>query len=337
MITVQKDLVIEKEIKREPVLKVEGLKKYFYPKKSLGEQKKVVKAVEDVSFELYEGETLGIVGESGCGKSTTGRTLLRLIEPTEGKVYLEGKDILTFNKRELRDARKNIQMVFQDPYSSLNPRLRIGNILEESLKIHGIGNKNERTTKVLEMLNLVGLNEAQYYRFPHEFSGGQRQRIGLARALIVNPKVVVCDEPVSALDVSVQAQIINLLRNLQKTLSVSFVFIAHDISVVRHISDRIGVMYLGHMVEEAATEELFANPKHPYTKSLLSAVPLPNPELKKERIILKGDLPSPLNPPSGCVFHTRCPVAMDICKSAVPARSNVTETHAVRCHLNEGD
>lgn len=329
--------LLEKEVKREPVLKVDGLKKYFYPKKSIGEEQKVVKAVENVSFELYKGETLGIVGESGCGKSTMGRSLLRLIEPTEGKVFLEGNDITNLNINDLRKARKNIQMVFQDPYSSLNPRLRIGNILEESLKIHGIGNKNERTDKVLEMLNLVGLNEAQYYRFPHEFSGGQRQRIGLARALIVNPKVVVCDEPVSALDVSVQAQIINLLRNLQNTLSVSFIFIAHDISVVRHISDRIGVMYLGHLVEEATTEELFANPKHPYTKSLLSAVPLPNPMVKKERIILKGDLPSPMNPPSGCVFHTRCPLAMDICKSVSPKRTKVSNSHGVRCHLHESE
>ncbi|MGY3718293.1 ABC transporter ATP-binding protein [Sutcliffiella cohnii] len=336
MITQQTtESALEKKIQREPILKVEGLKKYFFPKKSIGEEQKVVKAVEDVSFELYKGETLGIVGESGCGKSTMGRSLLRLIEPTEGKVFLEEKDITNLNRKELRKARKNIQMVFQDPYSSLNPRLRIGNILEESLKIQGIGNKNERTEKVLEILNLVGLNEAQYYRFPHEFSGGQRQRIGLARALIVNPKVVVCDEPVSALDVSVQAQIINLLRNLQNTLAVSFIFIAHDISVVRHISDRIGVMYLGHLVEEATTDELFANPKHPYTKSLLSAVPLPNPDVKKERIILQGDLPSPINLPSGCVFHTRCPMAIDICKSVSPKRTKVSNTHGVKCHLNE--
>ncbi|MFJ8234974.1 ABC transporter ATP-binding protein [Ureibacillus sp. NPDC094379] len=336
MIIQQKnDDLVKKEVKREPILKVEGLKKYFYPKKSIGEEQKIVKAVENVSFELFEGETLGIVGESGCGKSTMGRSLLRLIEPTEGKVVLQGRNLVGLSKNELREARRNIQMVFQDPYSSLNPRLRIGSILEESLIIQGVTNKNERTEKVLEMLNLVGLNESQYYRFPHEFSGGQRQRIGLARALIVNPKVVVCDEPVSALDVSVQAQIINLLRNLQKSLSVSFIFIAHDISVVRHISDRIGVMYLGNLVEEATTEELFANPKHPYTQSLLSAVPLPNPEIKKERIILKGDLPSPLNPPSGCVFHTRCPVAFDLCKSISPERTKVSNSHAVRCHLNE--
>lgn len=336
MITQQKnDDLVKKEVKREPILKVEGLKKYFYPKKSIGEEQKIVKAVENVSFELFEGETLGIVGESGCGKSTMGRSLLRLIEPTEGKVVLQGRNLVGLSKNELREARRNIQMVFQDPYSSLNPRLRIGSILEESLIIQGVTNKNERTEKVLEMLNVVGLNESQYYRFPHEFSGGQRQRIGLARALIVNPKVVVCDEPVSALDVSVQAQIINLLRNLQKTLSVSFIFIAHDISVVRHISDRIGVMYLGNLVEEATTEELFANPKHPYTQSLLSAVPLPNPDIKKERIILKGDLPSPLNPPPGCVFHTRCPVAIDLCKSSSPDRTEVSDTHAVRCHLNQ--
>lgn len=325
----------EKEHNNSPVLKVEGLKKYFYTNKSIGQPSKVVKAVNDVSFDLYKGETLGIVGESGCGKSTTGRSLLRLIEPTEGKVFLGGQDILGLNKKEIREVRGYIQMVFQDPYSSLNPRLRIGKILEESLKIQGIGNKSQRTEKVLEMLHLVGLNEEQYYRFPHEFSGGQRQRIGLARALIVNPKVVVCDEPVSALDVSVQAQIINLLRSIQQNLSVSYVFIAHDISVIRHISDRIGVMYLGHMVEEAPTDDLFANPKHPYTKSLLSAVPIPNPKLKKERIILQGDLPSPIDPPPGCIFHTRCPLAMDICKTTAPPKTKISDKHTVSCHLNE--
>lgn len=318
---------------KKPILQVKNLEKHFKLKKTFGSKPGIVKAVNNVSFELYEGETLGIVGESGCGKSTTGRSLLRLIEPTSGNVLLEGQDILKLQRRDLLAMRKKVQMVFQDPFSSLNPRLRVGNILEESLKIHNIGSKSERIEMVLEILNKVGLNEEQYYRFPHEFSGGQRQRIGIARALIVNPKIVVCDEPVSALDVSVQSQIINLLRQIQRESNVSYIFIAHDISVVRHISDRIGVMYLGHMVEEAPTEDLFANPQHPYTKALLSAVPIPNPKIKKERIILKGELPSPLNPPSGCVFHTRCPYTMDICKKEVPTSIKIGEKHSASCHL----
>ncbi|WP_066299975.1 ABC transporter ATP-binding protein [Bacillus sp. FJAT-29937] len=320
---------------RNPVLQVKDLKKHFKIKKTFGAKPGIVKAVNNVSFDLYEGETLGIVGESGCGKSTTGRSLLRLIEPNSGSVLLDGQDILKIHKKDLMAVRKNIQMVFQDPFSSLNPRIRIGNALEESLKIHNIGTKNDRIEMVLEILNKVGLNEEQYYRFPHEFSGGQRQRIGLARALIVNPKVVVCDEPVSALDVSVQSQIINLLRQIQRESNVSYLFIAHDISVVRHISDRIGVMYLGYMVEEAPVEGLFANPYHPYTQALLSAVPIPNPGAKKERIILKGEIPSPLNPPSGCVFHTRCPYTMEICKKDAPPRIKVGEKHFVSCYLLE--
>lgn len=318
---------------KKSVLEVKNLSKYFTIKRPLGQKNDQVKAVDDVTFTIYEGETYGLVGESGCGKSTTGRTILRLIEPTSGSVLLDGQEITNLDKRKLRSARKNIQMVFQDPYSSLNPRIRIGKTLEETLTIHNIGAKKDRASIALEVLKKVGLNEDQYYRYPHEFSGGQRQRIGLARALIVDPKIIICDEPVSALDVSVQSQIINLLRKIQKDLKVSYLFIAHDISVVRHISDRIGVMYLGHIVEEASTDELFNNPQHPYTKALLSAIPLPDPKHKKERIMLKGEIPSPLNPPTGCVFHSRCPYSKEICKVKVPIRENVSGSHVVSCHL----
>jgi oligopeptide/dipeptide ABC transporter ATP-binding protein len=318
---------------REPILEVNGLKKYFPVKNSLGRNTGLVKAVNDVSFKLYEGETYGLVGESGCGKSTTGRTILRLTEPTEGTAFFQNQDIFTLSNHELRKIRKDLQMVFQDPYSSLNPRIRIGNALEETMVIHELGTKKNRTEQVIDMLRKVGLQEDHYYRFPHEFSGGQRQRIGLARALVANPKVIVCDEPVSALDVSVQSQIINLLRKLQSEFKLTYLFIAHDISVVRHISDRIGVMYLGQMVEEAPTEHLFASPLHPYTKALLSAVPLPNPNVKKERIILQGEIPSPLNPPSGCIFHTRCPYVMDVCSKEIPIRKETVPNHFVSCHL----
>ncbi|WP_134704227.1 ABC transporter ATP-binding protein [Ammoniphilus sp. YIM 78166] len=318
---------------RKPILEVKGLKKFFPVKDSLGRTTGQVKAVNDVSFKLYEGETFGLVGESGCGKSTTGRTVLRLIDPTEGTAEFKGQNIFDLSNKDLRKVRKDLQMVFQDPYSSLNPRIRIGNALEETMLIHGLGNKQSRTKIAMEMLKKVGLLEDHYYRFPHEFSGGQRQRIGIARALVANPQVIVCDEPVSALDVSVQSQIINLLRQLQKEFKLSYLFIAHDLSVVRHISDRIGVMYLGNMVEDAPTESLFAAPLHPYTKALLSAVPLPNPNAKKERIVLKGDIPSPLNPPSGCIFHTRCPYVTEICRTAVPVRKEVAPEHFVACHL----
>jgi oligopeptide transport system ATP-binding protein len=306
-------------VEREPILEVNGLKKFFPVKNSLGRITGQVKAVNDVSFKLYEGETYGLVGESGCGKSTTGRTILRLTDPTEGTTFFNNQDIFKLSNHELRKIRKDLQMVFQDPYSSLNPRIRIGNALEETMIIHGLGTKKDRTEQVIDMLRKVGLQEDHYYRFPHEFSGGQRQRIGLARALVANPKIIVCDEPVSALDVSVQSQIINLLRKLQSEFKLTYLFIAHDISVVRHISDRIGVMYLGQMVEEAPTERLFSSPLHPYTKALLSAVPLPNPNVKKERIILQGEIPSPLNPPSGCIFHTRCPYVMGCMLQRNPA------------------
>lgn len=317
----------------EPILKVRNLKKYFPVRNSFGKINGQVKAVDDVSFDMYPGETFGLVGESGCGKSTTGRSILRLIEPSEGNVFFNNQDILTLSNNNLREVRSDIQMVFQDPNSSLNPRKRIGSILEESLIIHNIGNKKERLRLVIEMLKKVGLNEDHYYRFPHEFSGGQRQRIGLARALILRPKLIICDESVSALDVSVQAQIINLLKELQKDFNVSYLFIAHDISVVRHISDRVGVMYLGKIVEEGPTEQIFSSPKHPYTKALLSAVPHPNPNVTKDRIILKGEIPSPLNPPSGCNFHTRCPFANKECQNKVPQKTEVEPRHFVACHL----
>ncbi|WP_099364653.1 ABC transporter ATP-binding protein [Fredinandcohnia onubensis] len=317
----------------EPLLKVNGLKKYFPVKSVLGKVESQVKAINNVSFELFEGETYGLVGESGCGKSTTGRTLLRLIEPTEGSAIYQNNDIFQLSEKELRNVRRELQMVFQDPYSSLNPKKRIGSILEEPLKIHKLGTKDEWTDRVMDILCKVGLRHEHYYRYPHEFSGGQRQRIGLARALVVNPKVIICDEPVSALDVSIQSQIINLLRRLQGEFKLTYLFIAHDISVIRHISDRIGVMYLGEIVEEATTENLFSEPLHPYTQSLLSAVPLPNPKRNRNRIILKGEIPSPLNPPTGCAFHTRCPLAMDICKKESPIKKEVASGHKVLCHL----
>jgi len=321
---------------KTPILNIEGLKKYFPVRGvfgGLGGIKGYVKAVNDISVELYEGETYGLVGESGCGKSTAGRSILRLTEPTEGRVTYKGQDILSLSGKDLQELRRELQMVFQDPYSSLNPRKRIGKILEEPLVIQSIGDKQERIDRVMEIMEKVGMRPDQYYRFPHEFSGGQRQRFGLARALVVNPKVVICDEPVSALDVSIQSQIINLLQSLQEELNLSYLFIAHDISVVRHISDRIGVMYLGKIVEEAPTDSLFNEQLHPYTQALFSAVPLPDPKQKKERIILKGDLPSPLNPPSGCVFHTRCPYAMDICMQAEPEKKEMEKDHFVACHL----
>lgn len=321
---------------KDPILEVKSLKKYFPvkgPLGSIGGLKGEVKAVNDVSFKLYEGETYGLVGESGCGKSTTGRTILRLTEPTDGKAIYKNQDLFKLSERDMRSLRREIQMVFQDPYSSLNPRKRIGKILEEPLVIHGIGNNKERTEMAMDALHKVGLQSEQYYRYPHEFSGGQRQRIGLARALVINPKVIITDEPVSALDVSVQSQIINLLEEIQEELNLTYLFIAHDISVVRHISDRIGVMYLGNMVEEALTDDLIENPLHPYTKALLSTIPQPIPKAKRERIVLKGELPSPLNPPAGCVFHTRCPQAMEICKSAIPVKKEMSANHFVACHL----
>ncbi|MDR7518491.1 MAG: ABC transporter ATP-binding protein [Armatimonadota bacterium] len=290
------------------ILEVRNLRKYFPISKGFIFQRQVgaVKAVDDVSFSIRRGETLGLVGESGCGKTTTGRVILRLMEPTAGEAYFEGRNIFGLSKEELRRMRRNMQIIFQDPYSSLNPRMTVGDIIGEPLEIHNLARGKEKVRRVQELLEVVGLSPYHANRYPHEFSGGQRQRIGIARALAVNPKLVICDEPVSALDVSIQAQVLNLLEELQKEFGLTYLFIAHDLSVVKHISDRIAVMYLGKIVEIAPTEELFANPQHPYTEALLSAVPIPDPAIRRERVILPGDVPSPVNPPKGCRFHTRC-------------------------------
>jgi oligopeptide/dipeptide ABC transporter ATP-binding protein len=320
----------------EILLEVNDLKTYFPLSKGfISKKKDYVKAVDGVTFNLFRGETLGIVGESGCGKSTTGRSILKLIEPTSGEIKFEGRDILSLNKNEMRKLRKQMQIVFQDPYGSLNPRLRISSILEEALSTHNIGkNGKERRQKVLEILEMVGLNAFHADRYPHEFSGGQRQRIGIARAIAVNPSLIIADEPVSALDVSVQAQILNLFQSLQKKLGLTYIFIAHDLSVVKHISDRIGVMYLGRMVEFADKKQLFSEPLHPYTKSLMSSVPVPNPEIvKKDRIILTGDVPNPASPPLGCTFHPRCFACMEACKTKKPRNIEVKPGQFVACHL----
>ncbi|MGE7692412.1 ABC transporter ATP-binding protein [Lysinibacillus sp. NPDC097214] len=318
------------------LLKVDGLKKYFPIRKGvLNTQVGDVKAVDDVSFEVFEGETLGIVGESGCGKSTTGRLLMRLLEPTEGKIEFAGKVISELSNNEMRKARRDIQMIFQDPYASLNPRHNIGKILEEPLIVHGMGNAKERKQKVLELLEIVGLNEYHVKRYPHQFSGGQRQRIGIARALMTNPRLIIADEPVSALDVSIQAQVLNLLQNLQKDLKLTYIFISHDLGVVRHISNRVGVMYLGKIVELTASEDLYAEPLHPYTQALLSSVPVPDPTFEREQLIISGDIPSASNPPSGCTFHTRCPFKKEECSQVVPKMQEVKPGHYVACHLYE--
>lgn len=318
----------------EPLLRVEGLKKYFPIRKGiLSQVSGHVKAVDDVSFYVNEGETLGIVGESGCGKSTTGRMLMRLLEPTEGKVVFNGKDLTSITNDEMRKARREIQMVFQDPYASLNPRHTIEKILEEPLIVHGLGDSKTRKKKVYEFLEIVGLSRYHGKRYPHQFSGGQRQRIGIARALMTNPKLIIADEPVSALDVSIQAQVLNLMQDLQKELKLTYIFIAHDLGVVRHISDRVGVMYLGKMVELGGSESLYAKPLHPYTQALLSAVPVPDPNFEREQVIITGDIPSPSNPPSGCTFHTRCPFKMDVCTQVVPQLQEIEPGHSVACHL----
>lgn len=316
------------------LLKVDGLKKYFPIRKGvLNKQVGDVKAVDDVSFEVFEGETLGIVGESGCGKSTTGRLLMRLLEPTEGKIEFAGKVISELSNNEMRKARRDIQMIFQDPYASLNPRHNIGKILEEPLIVHGMGNAKDRKKKVLELLEIVGLNEYHVKRYPHQFSGGQRQRIGIARALMTNPRLIIADEPVSALDVSIQAQVLNLLQNLQKDLKLTYIFISHDLGVVRHISNRVGVMYLGKLVELTASEDLYAEPLHPYTQALLSSVPVPDPTFEREQLVISGDIPSASNPPSGCTFHTRCPFKKEECSQVVPKMQEVKSGHYVACHL----
>ena len=318
----------------ETILKVENLKKYF-PIKAGVVHKTVgyVKAVDDISFEIKKGETLGLVGESGCGKSTTGRTILRLLEKTDGNVIFKGTDLHSLNKKQLRSLRPEMQIIFQDPYSSLNPRITVGEIIGEALLEHNLATKAEVTDKVLQVMEVCGLAPYHIRRYPHEFSGGQRQRIGIARALILNPEFIVADEPVSALDVSIQSQIINLLMESQDKSGFSYLFISHDLSVVKHISHKVGVMYLGSLVELAPKDELYAHPVHPYTKALLAAVPIPDPTIKKNRIILKGDIPSPANPPSGCKFHTRCPYATKKCSEEIPEYKCVGNDHFVACHL----
>ncbi|MCP3739667.1 ABC transporter ATP-binding protein [Rossellomorea sp. BNER] len=318
----------------ETLLKVEGLKKHFpIPGGILGKTVGHVKAVDGVSFEVRKGETLGIVGESGCGKSTTGRMLLRLIEPSEGKVSFEDKEVTKLSNSELRKLRRDMQMVFQDPFASLNPRHTVGKILEEPLIVHGIGSSQERKKRVHELLEIVGLSSYHAKRYPHQFSGGQRQRIGIARALMTKPKLIIADEPVSALDVSIQSQVLNLMQDLQKEFGLTYLFIAHDLGVVRHISDRVGVMYLGRMVELSESENLYDKPLHPYTQALLSAVPIPDPKFERDSILLQGDIPSPSNPPSGCAFHTRCPQATEICRKKTPEFKEQSEGHYVACHL----
>jgi oligopeptide transport system ATP-binding protein len=319
------------------LLEVKGLKKYFPITQGILIQRKVadVKAVDGLDFYIERGETLGLVGESGCGKSTTGRTILQLYRPTSGDVFFKGRDLAKLEGEELRRTRRHMQMIFQDPYASLNPRMTVGDIIGEPLEVHNIAKGKEKKERVQELLQIVGLNPYFINRYPHEFSGGQRQRIGVARALAVQPDFIVCDEPISALDVSIQAQIINLLEELQAKFNLTYLFIAHDLSVVRHISDRVAVMYLGKIVELTDRTSLYSNPLHPYTKALLSAVPIPDPivEEKRERIILVGDVPSPVNPPSGCRFHTRCPLAIDICKQVDPEFRDVGNKHFVACHV----
>lgn len=317
----------------DALLKVENLTKSFPIFGGLFSREVAsVKAVQGISFAIKKGETLGLVGESGCGKSTLGRCLIRLIDSTSGKIIFNGRDITHIDGEELRELRKKVQIIFQDPYASLNPRMTIGAILEEPLIIHNLYNTpEERKTRILELVNLVGLRPEHIHRYPHEFSGGQRQRIGIARALAVNPELIVCDEPVSALDVSIQAQVINLLMELQHKLGLTYIFIAHDLKVVEHVSTRVVVMYLGKIVEMAEADELYKNPQHPYTKALMSAIPIPDPRAKEERIILTGDVPSPINPPSGCHFHPRCPSATEECKTRAPQLTEHKSGHWTSC------
>ncbi len=328
------------EPKDTPFLEVRDLKKYFPVRGGLLRRvSNVVKAVDGVSFSIPAGRTMGLVGESGCGKSTLGRTLLRLQEPTSGQVLFDGNDITRLSKRELIPERRKMQIIFQDPYASLSPRRTVAQSIREPLDVHRIGSAAERERRVIELLDVVGMSPQVRDRYPHEFSGGQRQRIGIARALALNPGFIVADEPVSALDVSVQSQVLNLIADLKRDRGITFLFISHDLAVIQHVSDEIGVMYLGRIVETASSEDLYKDPKHPYTKALLSAIPIPDPTRKRKRIVLEGDVPSPMNPPGGCPFHTRCPEAMAICSTTVPTTINVgtdAQPHEVACHLFTG-
>ncbi|WP_066309586.1 ABC transporter ATP-binding protein [Bacillus sp. FJAT-29814] len=322
-------------MKSNTLLEVKNLKKYF-PIKDKGmfsTQKHFVQAVNDVSFTINEGETFGLVGESGCGKSTLARLIMGLIKADSGEINFQGRNFLQLRGKELRQNRKHMQMVFQKPYESLNPKMTVGEIISAPFEIHGIYDKKERVQKVNELLEMVGLSQQYINRYPHEFSGGQRQRIGIARAIALHPKLVICDEAVSALDVSIQSQILNLLNDLQKEFKLTYLFISHDLSVVKHVSDKIGVMYLGEMVEVGEAETIYKNPRHPYTQALLSAIPIPDPTYKKEQIVLEGDLPSPVNPPSGCRLSSRCPYAMAICKEVKPEFMSVGANHSAACHL----
>ncbi|TNE36728.1 MAG: dipeptide ABC transporter ATP-binding protein [Alphaproteobacteria bacterium] len=323
----------------KPLLEVKGLKMHFPVRQGVLMRAKIFnKAVDDVNLTVHQGETLGIVGESGCGKSTLGKSIIRLYKPTGGKVIFEGEDITHMSAKRLKPRRRNIQMIFQDPVESLNARHTVGDIIEEPLKIQGIGDTASRKKRVLELLDIVGLQSRSTTRYPFEFSGGQRQRIGIARAIALNPKLIICDEPVSALDVSIQSQILNLLNDLQREMNLSYFFIAHDLAVVKHISDRIAIMYLGKVVEIGDGDEIYKRQRHPYTKALISAIPIPDPHNKSESIVLKGDVPSPINPPSGCTFHPRCPFAQDICKKEVPQLREVGDKgglpHQVSCHFD---
>ena len=320
-------------VKTAELVRVEGLKKYFkLGGRSKLKSQQVVKAVDGLRFSIFQGETLGIVGESGCGKSTTGRLLLRLLEPTTGKIYFEGQDMTLLSKRELRKNRRHFQMIFQDPYASLNPRMTIKEIIDEPLKTFH-EKKDNRDQQIKKLIDAVGISASSLNRYPHEFSGGQRQRIGIARSLALNPKFIVADEPVAALDVSIQAQILNLMKDLQEEFAFTYLFIAHDLGVVNYMSDRIGVMYLGKMVELADSDTLYTNPVHPYTKSLLASIPIPDPSRKRKRMTLEGELPSPVNPPTGCRFHTRCPWAKEICQQVEPDWIEVETNHFTACHV----
>lgn len=315
---------------KEVLLKLTNVKKHF----EIGHGQ-VLKAVNGVNLDIYKGETLGLVGESGCGKSTLGRTIIRIYEATDGKILFENQDITKLRGKTALTFSKNAQMIFQDPYASLNPRMTVGNIIGEGIDIHGLYTGEKRQSRIYELLELVGLNREHANRFPHEFSGGQRQRVGIARALAIEPKFIVCDEPISALDVSIQAQVVNLLKSLQKKLGLTYLFIAHDLNMVKYISDRVAVMYLGNVMELSESDNIYANPMHPYTQALLSAIPIPDPEVERSRhrIVLEGDVPSPVNPPSGCVFRTRCPKAQEVCATKAPEFQEVKPGHFVACHL----